>query len=124
MDDLINAFSVQLAQFAYPLMSACAVFWLIVAGAEWRKYRRIEQVTRALFLFTVLAQFNWLAVIAGAPWWIPDMTPYRPYIRFGWSLVALAWALHTLTMIKVWRETRESADVQTKHGRYLVTKRE
>lgn len=102
MADISNTFSVQLAQFAYPLMSACAIFWLIVACSEWRRYRRIEQGTRALFLLAVLVQFNWLSIIAGAPWWIPDMTPYRPYIRFGWGIVALTWATHTGIMIRIW----------------------
>ena len=102
MDIIINAFSVQLAQFSYPLMSACAIFWLIVAISEWRRYRRIEHITRSLFMLAVLLQFNWLAVIAGAPWWIPDMTPYRPYIRLGWGIVALAWSVHTGVMIRLW----------------------
>jgi hypothetical protein len=107
MGEILSAFSVELAQVAYPLMSACAFIWLVEAVRAWKIYRRIEHVTRAFWYLAILVQFNWLAVLAGAPWWIPDMTPYRPYIRFGWSLVALAWALHTLTMIKVWRDTKQ-----------------
>lgn len=108
MDDILNAFSVELAQIAYPLMSACAIFWFVEALQAWRLYRRIEHMTRSIWYLSILVQFNWLVVLAGVPWLIPDMTPYRPYIRLGWGLVAMTWAIHTAVMIHAWRIAKQT----------------
>lgn len=100
LSTILDVISVQLAQFAYPIMSACALFWMIISWLEWKKTGALHRLTSSFFMLVIFLQFNWLFVLAGFPWLITDIAPYRPYIRLGWSIVSLTWLMHSAVMVR------------------------